>query len=109
MGTKCGRDSSAQKQFPSQVKEVNFIFSCHKTKREWKLKYREICAVESTTPQFLPWSDQSISFGLSDHPTSVRHNGKAALVLDPIIEGCHLNRVLMDGDSSLNLIYADTI
>ena len=30
-------------------------------------------------------------------------------MLDPIIDGFHLTRVLMDGGSSLNLIYADTV
>ena len=29
-------------------------------------------------------------------------------MLDPIIDGYHLTRVLMDGGSSLNLIYQDT-
>ena len=29
--------------------------------------------------------------------------------LDPIIDGYHLTRVLMDGGSSLNLIYQDTV
>ena len=31
------------------------------------------------------------------------------MVLDPIIDGYHLTRVLMDDDSSLNLIYQDTV
>ena len=31
------------------------------------------------------------------------------MVLDPIIDGYHLTRVLMDGGRSLNLIYQDTI
>ena len=31
------------------------------------------------------------------------------MVLDPIINGFHLTRVLMDGDSSLNLLYHDTV
>ena len=31
------------------------------------------------------------------------------MVLDPIIDGHHLTHVLMDGSSSLNLIYQDTI
>ena len=31
------------------------------------------------------------------------------MVLDPIIDGYHLIRVLMDGGSSLNLIYQDTV
>jgi hypothetical protein len=30
-------------------------------------------------------------------------------VLDPIIDGFHLTRVLMDGGSSLNLICEDTV
>ena len=30
-------------------------------------------------------------------------------MLDPIIDGYHLTRVLMDGGSSLNLIYQDTV
>ena len=31
------------------------------------------------------------------------------MVLDPIIEGFHLTRVLMDGGSSLNLLYQDIV
>ena len=46
---------------------------------------------------------------MPDHPTSIRHGGSATLVLDPIIDGFHLTRVLMDGGSSLNLLYQDTM
>ena len=31
------------------------------------------------------------------------------MVLDPIVNGFHLTRVLMDGGSSLNLLYQDTV
>ena len=31
------------------------------------------------------------------------------MVLDPIIDGFHLTRVLMDGGGSLNLLYQDTV
>ena len=31
------------------------------------------------------------------------------MVLDPIIDGFHLTRVLMDGGSILNLLYQDTV
>ena len=31
------------------------------------------------------------------------------MVLDPIIDGYHLTHVLMDGGSSLNLLYEDTV
>ena len=41
--------------------------------------------------------------------SSIRREGSDALVLDPIIDGYHLTHVLMDGGSSLNLIYEDTV
>ena len=31
------------------------------------------------------------------------------MVLDPIIDGFHLTKVLMDDGSSLNLLYRDTV
>ena len=48
-------------------------------------------------------------FVCEHHPTSIRHGGSVALVLDPIIDGFHLTRVLMDGGSNLNLLYQDTV
>jgi hypothetical protein len=35
--------------------------------------------------------------------------GKYPLVVDPIIGNVRLNKVLMDGDRSLNIIYAETL
>ena len=65
--------------------------------------------MEPVTPKFNTWTDYTLTFDRKDHLTSIRHGGSAALVLDPIIDGCHLTRVLMDGGSSLNLIYQDTV
>ena len=70
---------------------------------------RDTRAIEPVTPRFNPWLACLISFDHGDHATSIRHEGLAALVLDPIINGYHLTRVLMDGGSGLNLIYQDTI
>ena len=44
-----------------------------------------------------------------DRPVNTSHGNPSALVLDPIIDGFHLTRVLMDGGSSLNLLYQDTV
>ena len=35
--------------------------------------------------------------------------GKYPLVVDPIIDNIRLTKVLMDGGSSLNIIYAETL
>ena len=65
--------------------------------------------MEPVAPKFNPWSSYPITFDRRDLPTSIRHGGSVALVLDPIIDGFHLTRVLMDGGSSLNLLYQHTM
>ena len=61
------------------------------------------------TAESCHWSSQPITFDHRDYSASVRRAGWAAPILDPIIDGYHFTRVLMDGGSSLNLIYQDTI
>ena len=46
---------------------------------------------EPVVPKLNPWSACPITIDRRDHPTSIRHGGSAALVLDPIIDGFHLN------------------
>ena len=90
-------------EFPPRVKTVNMIYATHIPKRECKRALKDVYATELVAPKFNPWSSCPITFDRRDHPTSIRHGGSAALVLDPIIDGFHLTRVLMDGGSSLNL------
>ena len=108
-GDRPGPSNGGQKQFPPEVKDVNMIYATHVTKKERKRALREVYAIEPAVPKYSPWSEIPITFDRRDHPTSIRHGGTAALVLDPIVDGFHLTRVLMDGGSSLNLIYADTV
>ena len=102
-------NTGGQKKFPPEVKTVNMIYATHKPKRRCKRALRDVYAVEPVAPKFNPWSACPITFDHRDHPTSIRHGGLAALVLDPIINRYHLTRVLMDGRGSLNLIYQDTV
>ena len=88
---------------------MNMIYATHIPKKERKRALRDVYALEPVTPKFNPWSVYPITFDKRDHPTSIRHGGTAALVLDPIVDGFHLTRVLMDRGSSLNLIYSDTV
>src|SRR3954465_9993874 len=102
-------NNKGQKGFPPQVRMMNMIYATHIPKRERKRALRDIYAMEPVAPKFNPWSSCPITFDRRDHPTSIRHGGFAALVLDPIVDGFHLTRVLMDGGSSLNLLYQDTV
>ena len=85
------------------------IYATHIPKRERKRALRDVYAMEPVAPKFNPWSAYPITFDRRDHPTSIHHSGSAALVLDPIINGFHLTRVLMDSGSSLKLLYQDTV
>jgi hypothetical protein len=58
---------------------------------------------------FLRWSRSPITFDRSDHPDSIPHPGRYPLVVDPIIDKKRLSKVLMDGGSGLNIIYAETL
>ena len=88
---------------------MNMIYVTHIPKRERKRALRNVYAIEPVAPKFNPWSACPITFDRRDHPTSIRHGGSVALVLDPIIDGFHLTRVLMDGGGILNLLYHDTV
>ena len=85
------------------------IYATHIPKRERKRALRDVYAMEPVALKFNPWSSCPITFDRRDHPTSIRHGGFAVLVLDPIVDGFHLARVLMDGGSSLNLLYQDIV
>jgi hypothetical protein len=48
----------------------------------------------------------AITFDRDDHPDYVPNPGVYPLVVDPIITNTRLTKVLMDGGSSLNIIYS---
>jgi hypothetical protein len=59
-----------------------------------------------------PWAallDTPITFAERDRPAVDLTRCPATLVLDPIVDGCRLHKVLMDEGSSLNLLYKDTL
>jgi len=60
-------------------------------------------------PQYLNWSNTPITFNRDDHPDKVVAPGVYPLVVDPIIVNTRLSKVLMDGGSSLNIIYLETL
>jgi hypothetical protein len=74
-----------------------------------KQECREVCSVKVAAPVYLDWSDKPITFDRDDHPDRVPSPGKYPLVVDPVIGDVRLTKVLMDGGSSLNIIYAETL
>jgi hypothetical protein len=84
---------------------------CPTNKVQRKLA-REVVHAEHAppaTPEYLNWSEHPIGFDWSDHPPKIPRPGHHALVLEAQIGGFTSKKVFMDGGSSLNLIYADTL
>jgi hypothetical protein len=77
--------------------------------RHRKQERQEVCSVKVAAPVYLDWSDKPITFDQGDHPDRVASPGKYPLVVDPVIGNVRLTKVLMDGGSSLNIIYAETL
>jgi hypothetical protein len=59
------------------------------------------------------WSEESITWGRKDHPPLMPSLGEYPLVLDRIVRSdthtCHFSRVLIDGGSSINLLYRSSM
>jgi hypothetical protein len=77
--------------------------------RHRKQERREVSLVKMAAPVYLDWSDKPITFDQGDHPDFVPSPGRYPLVVDPIIGNVRLSKVLMDGGSGLNIIYAETL
>ena len=96
----------------SPVEKAFFIFrgpTTNITSRQRKHERREVFSVTKAMPSYLDWSEDTISFGREDHLDYVPHPGRYPLVVDPIIGNTRFSKVLMDGGSSLNIMYAHTL
>ena len=78
-------------------------------KRNQKLVWREILKMEPTVQKPLKHNETSITFSREDQWTNCSEPRKFPLVLDPVVAGSILTRVLIDGGSGLNLIFMSTI
>jgi hypothetical protein len=97
--------------FPA-VENVFLIFggpTVDMSSRQRKRERHEVLAAEKAPPSFLDWSEDAIMFSHEDHPIRIPNPGQYPLVVDPVIGNARFLKVLMDGGSSLNILYAHTL
>jgi hypothetical protein len=97
--------------FPA-VENVFLIFggpTVDMSNNQRKRERHEVLAVEKAPPSFLDWSGDAITFSREDHPNRIPNPGQYPLVVDPVIGNSRFSKVLMDGGSSLNILYAHTL
>jgi hypothetical protein len=107
---KDGGDSDAG-GFPA-VENVFLIFrglTVDMSNSQRKRERHEVLAAEKTPPSFLDWSEDAITFSREDHPNRIPNPGQYPLVVDLVIGNARFSKVLMDGGSSLNILYAHTL
>jgi hypothetical protein len=101
-----------EEAFPPPRGFVPMIQRGRPTNKVQRKRAREVFHAEHAPPampEYLNWSEHLIGFDRSDHPPKIPRPGHHALVLEAQIGGFTSKKVFMDGGSSLNLIYADTL
>jgi hypothetical protein len=113
-----GKDQGNNKKGGDKEEEFSEVHNCfmiyggqvaNASAQHRKQERREVCSVKVAAPVYLDWSDKPITFNQGDHPDYVSSPGRYPLVVDPIIDNVRLSKVLMDGGSSFNIIYAETL
>jgi len=60
-------------------------------------------------PKFPPWSHREISFNMKDQWAAIPEPGHFPLILDPCINSVRFERVLVDGGSSIDIIFRNSL
>jgi hypothetical protein len=105
------KEDHQAEEFP-EVRDCFMIYGgqvANASTRHRKQERQEVCSVKVAAPVYLDWSDKPITFDQGDHPDRVPSPGKYPLVVDPVVRNVRLTKVLMDGGSDLNIIYAETL
>ena len=84
------------------------------TKQERKLLARACLNMANTDnlltdPRLPPWSHREISFSRKDQWAAIPEPGRFLLVLDPCINKVQFDRVLIDGDSSIDILFKNSL
>jgi hypothetical protein len=118
-GHAAAKDAEAKKDggdgdaggFPA-VENIFLIFggpTVDMSSRQRRRERHEVLAAEKAPPSFLDWSEDTITFSREDHPNRIPNPGQYPLVVDPVIGNARFSKVLMDGGSNLNILYAHTL
>jgi hypothetical protein len=88
---------------------VKVLFGELPTKRAQKLTLHKVLNIEPAVPTPLTWSEVPITFSRADQWTSFSEQGRFPLILNPVVTGFRLTKVLIDGGSGLNVLFTKTL
>jgi hypothetical protein len=103
------KNDEGNDNFQEPDKTVSVLFGGLPSRQEQKATRREVMSIEPAVPIPLRWSEVPITFSRTDQRTSFSEPGRFPLVLKPVVAGSKLNKVLIDGGSGLNVLFAKTL
>jgi len=111
------QDRDPRHKYVSPTDVVHSIFGGKvsiESKRERKLLKRAYLNVDSADgliadPKFPPWSHREISFNRQDQWSAIPEPGRFPLILDPCINSVRFERVLVDGGSSIDILFRNNL
>nr|AAS07078.1 putative polyprotein [Oryza sativa Japonica Group] len=98
--------------YPDSDLHVSHIFggsTTYSSKREYKKVEREVCSTWQGAAPRMKWSEQKMEFLDADHPKTAVIPGRYPIVVEATIRNIKVARVLIDGGSSINLLFASTL
>ena len=88
-------------------------FAATESRRDRKLTARRVLAVNAedaiANPSYRPWSEVPITFSRADQWVDIPYIGCFPLVLDATIKKVPFMKVLINGGSALNLLFAGAL
>jgi hypothetical protein len=105
-------DDGTGAMFPGEDGVVHMIFGGSPARpSRWRKKLirREVMNTDVAKLSYLKWSEVPITFDCKDHPDTVPQPGSYPLVVAPLFKSRRIHKVLMDGVSGINVLYASTL
>jgi hypothetical protein len=78
------------------------------TAKAQRAAMRSLNATVPKVRQYVRWSEMPLQWSRDDHPEHIP-DGYYAMVVNPLIQGYKFSKCLMDGGSSLNIMYVETL
>jgi hypothetical protein len=110
-------DRNPRHQYVNPTKTIHSIFGGKvslESKRERKLLKHACLSVVNTNdlisdPRLPAWSHHKISFSQADRWAAILEPGRFPLVLNPCINSVRFERVLVDGGSSIDILFHSSL
>jgi hypothetical protein len=94
--------------FKSTKKGAFHTFLGPPTAKAQRATMRSLNATVPKVRQYIRWSEMPVQWSRDDHPEHILDE-YYAMVVNPLIQGYEFSKCLMDGGSSLNIMYVETL